>query len=493
MINTTIFSVNDIHGKAVNMERVVSAAYEVDSRYNKKDNDLLNLSSGDIAIGESVETNKTAVMFQNIIKTNASVLGNHEYDIQDKIGEILEKVKYDLIASNIRIHPRNPLSKNVKSSVVKEINGHKYGIIGATPIDLYKRSKQGMVQRDIFVDDPQQTLNDIQYEADKLKSQGINKIILLSHLGNYLDKLVAQNTSGIDVIQGGHTHETIFDVKEGVNLFYNKDGEPVIITQAGRDGNNFGVLNLQFDQNGVIRKVQNNTGYTKNFGRNLPAKYVFDKIFGNNKIYGVIASSSDAPKSLLIGRNPHAYFIADCMKNAVGGDIALIQGGNIRGHFEQGEQDTRAICDILPFKNKIWKVNLSEKDIVDAIKYGAKSVKDEANKPGMLYASGLKYSVCPEGEVVSMSFVDKNGKETPIDVNNPRQDKFYTTVIYDYLGEGNDKFSMLNRPQQIVQKYDFDAAVCVQKVLEKSKQPIIIKDDNRLEFIANVNSTLGKN
>ena len=44
---------------------------------------------------------------------------------------------------------------------------------------------------------------------------GINKIILLSHLGIERDKEVAQKTEGIDVIVSGHTHELIEGIKEG--------------------------------------------------------------------------------------------------------------------------------------------------------------------------------------------------------------------------------------------------------------------------------------
>lgn len=483
-VSTSIFYINDFHGKAVNMERATLASYEFDTKYgHKKDVDALKLSSGDITIGENVHANKIGVLFQDIADISASTLGNHEYDIQDKIGDILKKVRYNLLACNIKISPRNPLTKYVRSSIIEERNGHKYGIIGATPIDLYKRSKQGMVQRDIFVDNALETVHDIQMEADKLKAQGVNKIILLSHLGNNVEKVVAQRTSGIDVILGAHTHELIFDVKEGENLFYNKDGEPVIITQAGRDGNNFGILNLEFDNNGIIKKVQNNIGNTKDFGRYLPVKYVFDKLFGNNKVHGQIISVPEAPTSFLIGKNPHAYFIADCMKDIMGGDIALIQSANIRGYFEKGDLDTRTISDILPFKNKLWKVKYSEKDIVDAIKYSATSYVNNANKPGILYASGLKYSINTKGELLSMCFVDKNGRENIIDINNPRTDKYYTTIINDYCAQGNDKFKMLNRPENIIEKTDIDSGICVEKFMDKSNKPVCIKDDGRLNII----------
>ena len=87
-----------------------------------------------------------------------------------------------------------------------------------------------------------ETIQDVQKEVDKLKSQGVNKIILLSHSGYGYDRKIAKNTDGIDVILGGHSHNLVEGVKDGENLLYSKSNEPVVITQAGRDGKNIGVL-----------------------------------------------------------------------------------------------------------------------------------------------------------------------------------------------------------------------------------------------------------
>lgn len=484
-IKTSIFYINDIHGKSINMEKTVAASRSFDfQNSDKKDVDTLKLSSGDIMVGEDVKINKASILFQNFIGINASAIGNHEHDMQGNVDKVLKYVKYNLLANNVKINPRSPWGKIVKSSVIEEINGHKYGIIGTTPVDLFTRSKLGALQRDISVDDAKETLKDIQLEADKLKQQGVNKIILLSHLGNKLEKVVATQTTGVDVILGGHSHDLIFDVKEGKNLFYNKDGEPVIITQAGKDGKNFGILNLEFDKNGIIKKVQNNIGSTKDFHRDMPVKYVFDKLFGNNKVYGVINSAPPEPEKSLISPNAHGNFIADCMKEDLNCDIALIQAANMRGYFEKGKIDERILNDILPFKNELYKMKYSEKDIVDAIKYScAKSFSSSANKPGIFYVSGLEYTVAKDGQLKSMYYTDKNGNKKPINVENPRADKFYVTVINDYCAQGNDKLSMLNQPQNIIEKCGIDSGVCVANILEKSKFPVAIKDDGRIKIV----------
>lgn len=483
-VKTSIFYINDFHGKSINMERTVTAANAFDARNkNKLDVDTLKLSSGDIMIGEDFKTNQLAVMFQKKVGITSSAIGNHEFDMQDKIGTILPQINYNLLSTNIKINPTSPWYNKVVASSIEEHNGHKYGIIGTTPIDLFKRSKEGAIQKEISVDKVKETVEDIQNEANKLQKQGINKIILLSHLGYTVDKIVANQTHGIDVILGGHSHDLLFDVKEGENLFYSKTGEPVIITQAGRDGKNFGILNLEFDPNGIIKKVQNNIGNTHDFKRYAPIKYLFDKLFGARTTYGYV---NDAPPPLthdLIEPNPHGYFIADCIRKNLDTDIAILPSSNVRGYFEKGKVDTRILADILPFKNKLYEVKYSEKELVDAFKLASKSFTNIANKPGIFYASGIKYSVSKNGHLKSMAYVDKNGKETPIDINNPRTDKFYNTVINDYCAMGNDGFKVLYHPDRITKKYDFDATKCIKEVLSKSDKPIDIKNDNRIQIV----------
>ena len=165
-------------------------------------------------------------------------------------------------------------------------------------------------------------------------------------------------------------------------------------------------------------------------------------------------------------------------------DIAILPAPNVRGYFETGKVDIRTLLDILPFRNKLYVVKYSEKDIVDAIKQSCKSFVSDANKPGIFYPSGLKYKVRNDGTVLAMEIADKNGKYIPIDVNNPKTDKYYTVAINDYCAQGNDGFTNLNQPQNIIKKYPFDATQCVIDILKSKKDDIEIYDDGRLEIIS---------
>ena len=52
-----------------------------------------------------------------------------------------------------------------------------------------------------------------------------------------------RETSGIDVILGGHSH----DYFEESLLYKNKDGKDVLMQQMGKNGRNLGVVTLSFN------------------------------------------------------------------------------------------------------------------------------------------------------------------------------------------------------------------------------------------------------
>lgn len=482
-IRTSIFYINDFHGKSINLERTMTASNAFDNFNPSEPTDKLKFSSGDILLGEIEKVNKVAIAGENALHIMASAMGNHEYDMPKSIGKMIPDMKFKMLACNIDIPPQYPLYKKVEKSYIQEINGHKYGIIGTSPTDLISRLKYSKLFAQNEIHDISSTARDIQQEVDKLRNQGINKIILLSHLGYGYDRKIAESTEGIDVILGGHSHNLVLDIKEGENLLYNKKGEPVIITQAGRDGKYFGVLNLEFDETGIIKKVQNNVTSTRGFKRNAPLRYVFEKILGKPEVVGFVKSAPPPITNDLIDPNPHAQFIVDCMKEELDADIALLSAANVRGYFESGALDTRVLEDMSPFKNNLTITPYTEREIVDALKTTAKSLVNLNNKPGILHTSGLKYNINKKGEISDLYFIDKEGKETKIDIENPREDKIYRTVINDYYAMGKDNLSMLNKIDWAEKIFDFDFTKCVKDHFKKDQTPVEIKDDGRIKII----------
>ena len=482
-VRTSIFYINDYHGETSNMEKTVSAVNTFDSFEYQKGSDKLKLASGDTILGYDSSRNKAVLKFMKAIGLMATALGNHDCEISyEDLTKDEGALPAKILACNADFDSQ--LNGKIQKSYIQEINGHKYGIIGTLPSDLVSNVTSGKIFQKFDVK-PQEldgTILSVQREVDKLKSQGVNKIILLSHSGYEYDKEIAQKTEGIDAILGGHSHNLLKNVQKGVNLFYSKTGEPVIITQAGSNGKNFGILNLEFDPEGVIQTVQNNIGETKDFSNNLVAKALFEGIIGKPRKVGFVNIPPAALSNDLTDINTLTEFAVDALREKAGTQIALVGAGNIRGTLGKGEIDTAMISEISPFKNKIVKIEYTEKEIVDAIKLCAKSMTSPDSKPGLMYASGLRYTISKDGTLVSMKFIDRSGNEQTIDVNSPSNTKRYTVAINDYYSRGKDGLEMLNKYDSALEKYDWDINDAIAEKIKKLSAPIEFKDDGRIKI-----------
>lgn len=484
-VKTSIFYINDVHGKMTNMERIYSIAKQFDNT-KALNTDKLKLSSGDIILGANYTSNLVANKFLNWIGVSANALGNHELDVIPKnLAALMDKANYKLLAINASVDPSSPMAGRIGKSIIEEQNGQKYGIIGIAPSDMAERVKLNDSVKEIKIDNFPTTMKKVQDEVDRLKAEGINKIIVLSHSGLKNDKKLAQGTSGIDVILGAHTHDLVKGIEEGKNLFYSKTGEPVIITQAGKDGENVGILNLEFTQDGVINKAQNNVLTTRSFNRTLSSRAAVEDVLGKPEILGTVASAVAPPKERLIENNPHGNLIADAMKSELGTDIAILNAGNIRGHFDKGKIDSRLINDITPFEDKMYIGKLSDKEIVDAIKVGGQSFVRTGHKPGILLVSGLKYTMTDKGELKALSYTDKSGNDIPIDINNPGTERKYTVAMDDFFATGGDNYLPTNEnPDFIIKKFDIDKNKLACDYIRKMQTPIEIKNDDRIKIIS---------
>lgn len=481
---TSIFYINDLHAQTGKMERIKTASDSFE-RSTPKDVNQLKLSGGDIFLGEDTSSNTAIKSFLNSINLDATALGNHEFDLSaDSFSKITDDANYKMLGMNLKPDETSQLKKKLSNSYILEKDGEKYGIIGLAPFDLKTRIKKPERFDNIKIEDFEACKAEIQQTVDNFSKNGINKVILLSHSGLEKDREIAKSVNGIDVIIGGHSHELIKDIVNDKNLFYSKKGEPVIITQAGKDGGNFGVLNLEFDKNGVIKSVQNNVYETNNFERSYPLKYVFDKFLGEAIPAGKIkfVEKFDMQKSL-ISENPNGNLITDALKSEFKTDIAMVNSANLRGQFAVGTVYDRDISLISPFKNKMTIASYNEKELVDAIEYGGtKSLTSENHKPGIIYTSGLKYILGKDGKLKDLIFIDKENKEHKIDVKNPDINKTYSVALDDYMSRGEDGFSMLNKINS-AQTFDFDKDKVVFDYIKKQTEPIEIKTDGRIKIL----------
>ena len=481
----SIWYYNDLHGNTDKMHGVMEAARNFKNA--KKDSAHFVLSAGDNVSGADVAKNDLVLdIMQNAMKVDASAVGNHEIDASSKgLCECSKNKGIDFIATNVEFDDDSPLSSTIKKSMIKEEDGIKYGFIGAMPLD-FKNCTKKSVQEDIDVMDEDDTVEALQKEIDNLRKQGVNRIILLSHMGYEQDKLIASRLDGLDIIIGGHSHSVLEGAKHGENIVMSKSNEPIVIAQAGENGKYYGLLDVEFNDLGVLSKVSNQL-VSISSKKSPVIEYVKKQKLGDSPVIGKISDIDEMPANRRIKPHGWANLIVDSMRSELNSELAFINAANIRKVPTEGILTERDVVESVPMKNRLVRAKVTQKQVVDAIRQACKeSLGKDTGEPGLLFASGLTYKTSDKGELLSMEFVDKKGNKTPIDINNPSEKITYDAVYDEFTMSSDPGAEYPNLAPKFGYKfYDFDKDKTAIDYISKmsSREKLQIIDDKRAEII----------
>jgi 5'-nucleotidase / UDP-sugar diphosphatase len=198
------------------------------------------------------------VAFWNLVKLDAGTLGNHEFDkgSQAQRDILLAKVNFPIVDANVDMR-NDPILKDAapKPYKVIAIGREKVGVIGATTMETpYISSPDKSI---VFID----PATAAQKAVDALAKAGVNKVVLLSHLGYDEDLKLAAKVSGIDVIVGGHSHTLLGAEYKAVGLAPLGDyptkvkdaaGGTTLVVQSWEWAKVVGDLAVDFDAKGKV-------------------------------------------------------------------------------------------------------------------------------------------------------------------------------------------------------------------------------------------------
>ncbi len=474
---------NDWHGQTDNLGGILGASLQFDSSTKGTKFDTLKLIAGDSWSGGNTKKNQLILNLMNYMGFDACAIGNHELDAGFKaFKDTIKNTSYTKFVSSNLTTSDNKGAEGIASSIIKEENGNKYGIIGLSPLDLKTVVSTEKIP-EINVENFEQTVKSTQAEIDKLKSQGVNKIIILSHIGKDFDKKLASQLDGVDIIVGGHSHDKIEGIKEGENLVRSKSNEPVIILQTGQNAENYGILEAEFDINGILKRVSNSVIETSKKKSSI-IDNIRDSEIGTSTQIGTIKDIDPMPENRKISPSAWTGKVADSMKEALDTDVAIINSANIRKVPQTGKLTERDIEESAPMKNSLIRTKMTEEQIVSAIKNAAyRSFGSVDSYPGLLQCSGINYTIDTNGNLLNLSFIDKNGNENSIDVNNPSKTKIYTVALDNFLANGKEYPEML--PKAEVEKFEFDKDKTMIDYIKrnKDKDSLVIRNDGRLKIV----------
>ena len=236
-----------------------------------REKNAIKIHSGDAITGDLYFTLKEGEAEADLMNTvcfDTLTLGNHEFDntdtgLQKFMGFLNNKgsckTKTQVLSANVEFGAGSPLYRTdlVKPYTIMEKEGQKIALIGLTIANKTKNASRPNSDT-LFKDE----VTTAQKYIDELKQQGINKIIVQSHLGYGAEKELATQLSGVDVIVGGDSHTLLADAKlknygitpEGdyPTVLKNKEGDQVCVVQAWQYAYVVGQLKVNFDANGKV-------------------------------------------------------------------------------------------------------------------------------------------------------------------------------------------------------------------------------------------------
>ncbi len=469
----TIMHTNDVHGHHEPQRDgnggAARQATVVQQIRDEVDNHLL-LDGGDRFTGTLFHVQyrgQDSVQIMNAIGYDAMALGNHEFDDGSEIlANFVKGLNFPALSANIDFSEDPLLAGLIEPSVILEVGGESIGIIGLTTpeTEILAKPSDELVFHYNLVDITQE-------QVDKLTAEGVNKIILVTHIGYGADLQVAQAVSGVDVVVGGHTNTFLSNAYSGVlgeypTVLESASGEPVLVVQASTKTIYLGRLDVEFDAAGLLTDWDGDAILLSRYISPDPA--ISDLIAGLAEPIAELRAQVVGESAVdLTGTSPRLCRIEECLLGNVitdavleetGVDIVLQNGGGIRADIAGGQVTIGDVLTVLPFGNLISTFELSGADVLAALENGVGRVEvDEDNNPltegasgRFLQVAGLRYvfdaTQEPGSRIVSAE-VMQDGAYVPIDA-----EASYSVASNDYMRGGGDGFAVLE--ENAINAYD---------------------------------------
>lgn len=427
--------------------RLITAVAEARARTN---NSIL-VDGGDQFQGTLFYTYYKGAMaaeFMNQLGYDGMTVGNHEFDDGPEVLRgFVDTVNFPVLMSNADVSGEPLLSDAIQKSVIIERGGERIGMIGLTPQDTDELASPGP---NVVFTAPAEA---VQAEVDRLTAEGVNKIIVLSHSGYNTDIAIAEATTGVDVIVGGHSNTLLGDDEDAAGAYPTMVGDTAIV-QAYAYGKFLGELNVTFDDAGVITEAsgapllidgsvaEDQAAKDRIAELAEPLEEIRNRVVAETS--GVLTGDRAVCRQMECDMG---NLIADAMLDRVadqGIDIALQNSGGIRADIDAGEVTMGEVLTVLPFQNTLSTFEITGEVLLAALENGVSQHEDGAGR--FLQVAGMTFTVDLSMEPGSrISDVMVGG--APLDLAAT-----YGAVSNNYVRNGGDGFSMF---RDAANAYDF--------------------------------------
>ncbi len=448
-----------------------------------RESNVMLLHSGDTVEGTIWSTRFSGLAdfeAMNKLNFNAVVLGNHEFSKGPQgAANLVNIVNFPVLAANLDVSAEPSLAGKVKPYTIVEYDGQKIGVIGLITPTTELTGNPGNTIKFLPVEDTARKY------INELNTLGINKIVVLSHLGYGPDVNLAKSVAGIDIIVGGHSHTLMGGPEfEQIGLkpempyptgLTGPSGDRVLIVHAWEYNQMLGQIKLDFDENGKISKfsgqpfIPASSGFKaaesygwyhlcscqpqfgeimeviaknpeiKNFWTNTEMDSVLQPFINqvSSDLNAVVGIADD---DLIRGPNQGpGPVVADAFLWTAGKvnpatQIALVDSYHVRSSIYKGEILANDLYMVLPFQHNLVTLKLKGNIVKTSIEAGIDAHIAAGDPPPCFDVAGLKMTIDMSRKsgdrITGLQVKDTDGSYRDMNMNTE-----YTLVTTDYLAD----------------------------------------------------------
>ncbi len=459
-------------------------------------NEVILVDDGDSIQGEPVGTmtkGEAIVSLMNMLGYDVATPGNHEFDYgMEQFLYLVEKADFQYVSCNFNCKGELVF----KPYVILERAGKRIAFVGiSTPETLTSsnpanfKDENGEFVYGFFQNgDGHGVYGAVQSAVDAARAEGADYVIAMAHLGNQAESApytysdVITNTTGIDVFFDGHSHDT------DQVIVKNSDGTDVPRGAVGTKMACIGWCRIAADGNistGLytwsnkepapeLLSIENEMSRAvADAGDALNVK-LNEVVASTNEdltIYDPVEKDSTGNPVRMIRRAETNLgdLCADAFRIQSGADIAIMGGGGIRSIINSGDITLRDMLSVYPFGNSLCVLEVSGRQILDALEWGAHALPGEFG--GFMQTSGLTYEI--HTYIDSACVTDENGMFTGVEGERRVKNVLVNGVPIDpqktYALSGNDYWLLGNGDGFTM----FDGASVLQNCVKLDNQTLI--------------------
>ncbi|MGC9349783.1 MAG: bifunctional metallophosphatase/5'-nucleotidase, partial [Anaerolineae bacterium] len=374
-----------------------------------EDGAYLILSGGDTWTGPAISSwfdGESMVEVMNLMGYDAVALGNHEFDFGlEGLRSRAAQAEFPFLGANVVSAATGEHPDAVLPYVIQEVADLRVGIVGLAS-RLTPRTTMPTHVEGLLFEPYAETLQTI---VPQVKAEGADVILVIGHICNpEMRTLVPEAAElGVAMIGGGHCHQRMSEVVDGVAL-----------VAAGSNMRAYGRVALEVDTaSGDVLEVDVKVSPNSPGPSDPDVAAVVERWQArlDDALDHVIGYTENG-----IGRGSNAMhnMVTDAWLAAYPADIAMTNPGGFRQEILPGEITLADVVGVLPFDNYLIDVKLTGEEVISSYQHGTR----RPAVGGMAYRGGRYVILTAEGDV-------------PLDPSAT-----YTVLVNDFMYAGGDGY-----------------------------------------------------